>query len=637
MSTNAKKLSCFMLLILSVLTLCACGEKNYISMDRAKRAEATGPSWTVLVYMCGGDTESEYGLASQCIKEMMEPSYTENVNVVVQTGGASKWHINGIYPDYMQRFELQKGSMCLADQKMASNMGDYRTLEDFLKWGTQTYPADHYMAVIWDHGGSSLSGLAYDELNNNDCLNLEELSYAISLSGTKFDIIGFDAGLSANLETASAIASYGDYMVASAEYAPSCWDYKAAIECLIKYPNGVTGDICRVICDGAYAKCKEDKTDDIASLSVTDLSKISTLSQSFDGLAGVMLTSTDSIEGCAHLQRSLEYAHIYGANSSEEGYSNVIDLGNLASIVQEDTGLTSDILGQTLEEAVPYKVNGKYHDGASGLGVFYPLDNNPESVMKYMELDVSRNYKHYLRNMVTNTDAYTEEDYRTSQAWADYCNELMNMQVYTSINSDNYYELNLIGHMGIIKSVGVSRYMEDKNSGKLVSLDYDDKCDNQWDSGIFTYNAAKVPMLNGKNVTMRYVGWGGNYKIYTIPVMLNGSQTNLRVAYSASADSYEIIGAWKGLDKASGKADRMLEKTGFFDRITPVLAAQDGSYTLGKRFLVGFGGAKVQDKPLKNGSYQLQYNVKDIYGGSIVADSAKLDVSGSSKNISLIN
>lgn len=633
MNTNAKKLLCLLLIVFASLSLSACGGKNYISMERAKRTESTGPSWTVLVYMCGGDSESKEGLASECIKEMMEVSYSENVNVVVETGGSMQWHIDGIYPDYLQRFEMQKDGMCLVDQKMADNMGSYKTLEDFLSWGVKNYPAEHYMTVIWDHGGSSLSGLCYDELYGDDCLNLEELYYGISLSGTKFDIIGLDAGLSANLETASALSPYGDYMVASAEYATECWDYTAAIQCLIDYPNGVTADICRVICDAAYAKCKLAGVDSVASISVTDLSKISTLSQSFDGLAGVILTSTDSLDGCAHLQRSLEYAHVYGANASEEGYSNLIDLGNLAEIVQEDTGATSSILGQTLTEAVPYKINGKYHDGASGMGVFYPLDNNPDTVIKYINTDISSNYKQYLRNIVTNTAAYQESDYHTSNAWYYYTNELQNMQVYTDINKDDYYELNLIGYMGIVKTVGVNRSMYDEKNQKTVSLDFDEKCDSDWNGGIFTYNTASAPMLNGRYMTMRYVGWGGNYKIYTVPILLNGEPTNLRVAYSESSDSYEVMGAWNGVDTATGKADRTLRKVGFFDRVTPVLSAADGSYVLGKRFITGIGGVKIKNKKLKSGSYYLNYRIEDIYGNIIPSQGVKLDIDSSGKNM----
>lgn len=43
---------------------------------------------TVFVYMCGSDLESENGLASGDIEEMIAGSQSENVKFVIQTGGA---------------------------------------------------------------------------------------------------------------------------------------------------------------------------------------------------------------------------------------------------------------------------------------------------------------------------------------------------------------------------------------------------------------------------------------------------------------------------------------------------------------------------------------------------------------------
>src|SRR5579871_4601502 len=37
-----------------------------------------------------------------------------------------------------------------------SDMGDYRTLADFVQWGTKNYPADYMALVIWDHGSGAL-------------------------------------------------------------------------------------------------------------------------------------------------------------------------------------------------------------------------------------------------------------------------------------------------------------------------------------------------------------------------------------------------------------------------------------------------------------------------------------------------
>lgn len=40
------------------------------------------------LYMCGSDLESENGLASGDIEEMIAGSQSENVKFVIQTGGA---------------------------------------------------------------------------------------------------------------------------------------------------------------------------------------------------------------------------------------------------------------------------------------------------------------------------------------------------------------------------------------------------------------------------------------------------------------------------------------------------------------------------------------------------------------------
>ncbi len=628
-----KKVFTILLTAFLICLLCACSNKAVVTMERAERVPSTGSSWTILVYMCGSDMESQKGEATKCLEAMRSIDYPENINVVVETGGSKEWHTNGIYSDYLQRFEMQKGSMLLADQTASADMGNYRTFRDFLQWGIKAYPANHYMAVVYNHGGGSMTGTAFDELFENDCLNLEELSYAISLSGVKFDIIGFDASLMGNLETASALSQYGDYMIAPAEYSPASWNYAEAIQCIIDNPDADTGEISKVVCDAAYHGYDE-RTAEIASVAVTDLTKISTLAQSFDGLAGVMLTAADGLANCAHLQRNLQYTHIYGANSLGEGYTNMVDLGNLASIVQENTGTTSDLLGQILNETVIYVRNGKYHDGASGLGVFYPLDNSPETVDRYMEISISNNYNRYLKSVVIDPNSQLTNDYHSSWAWLDYNNEIQNFANHTSVNEDNYYELGLEGNMDIIKSVGVDIYhYNNDNNGVYAHLYRDSEPDSQWDSGLFTYDLKKIPMLNGKLVTMDFIGWGGAYKIYSIPVIINGDKSNIRIAYNPENGDYEILGSWRGIDPENGKSDRYLRKLKLFDRITPVFNTNEGGYVLGKPFTVGFNGVKISEKTPETGKYMLEYDVRDIYGNKLDVNSVLVDKRAAGKSM----
>lgn len=67
-------------------------------------------------------------------------------------------------------------------------MGDYNTLANFISWGTSKYKANHYMLILSGAGGGLMNGMAYDELNGNDSLNLEEISYGISAAGVNFDM-----------------------------------------------------------------------------------------------------------------------------------------------------------------------------------------------------------------------------------------------------------------------------------------------------------------------------------------------------------------------------------------------------------------------------------------------------------------
>ncbi len=63
-------------------------------------------------------------------------------------------------------------------------------------------------------------GFGYDEMYPDDMLSLSQIGNALSDSGIKFDIVGFDACLMGTIETAYMLEPYADYLVASEEYEP---------------------------------------------------------------------------------------------------------------------------------------------------------------------------------------------------------------------------------------------------------------------------------------------------------------------------------------------------------------------------------------------------------------------------------
>jgi len=288
--------------------------------------------WTVFIYMCGTDLESEDGSASANLNEICRPRATEEINVVVQTGGTKNWRLNGIPEDRLARYEVDGERLhCMAQLPLAS-MGDGDTLSDFLRWGIETFPAEKYMLVLWNHGGGTLGGVCYDELFGSDSLELDEVADALDETDAMFEVIGFDACLMATLENAAAVSGYGRCMVASEEFEPGGgWNYADMLDYLSRNPDIGGVQLGRRICDGYYQKCIKSGSENMATLSVIDLAVVPELTQAFDEMAREMGGISGEIEQLQELTRRVRRAENYGGNSPGEGYTNMVDLGDLVA------------------------------------------------------------------------------------------------------------------------------------------------------------------------------------------------------------------------------------------------------------------------------------------------------------------
>ena len=71
-------------------------------------AESKAPQkLTLMVYMCGGNLESTYSLATSDIQEMMSAKGAgDNVSVLLMTGGAQHWSVR-LHPDECHIQELK--------------------------------------------------------------------------------------------------------------------------------------------------------------------------------------------------------------------------------------------------------------------------------------------------------------------------------------------------------------------------------------------------------------------------------------------------------------------------------------------------------------------------------------------------
>ncbi|MBQ6146471.1 MAG: peptidase C11, partial [Clostridia bacterium] len=162
-----------------------------------------------MIYMCGTDLESKYGMGTSDLGEMVKATISDKVNVIVETGGCRAWKNNIVSSSVNQIYQVQTGGLRRLESDFGkSYMTDPDNLASFIQYCTKNFPADRNILIFWDHGGGSLSGYGYDEKQGSgfgvsaDTMTLPEIDAALKKGGCVFDWIGFDACLMATLETA---------------------------------------------------------------------------------------------------------------------------------------------------------------------------------------------------------------------------------------------------------------------------------------------------------------------------------------------------------------------------------------------------------------------------------------------------
>lgn len=208
---------------------------------------------TIMIYMNGSNLESDHGMATEDLSEILNATLSENVNVVIQTGGTRKWKTKAIASDHSQRFIVENGALTLVDDSLGQlDITDPQTLEDFIVFCDTYYPANRNMLIMWNHGSGAVYGFGYDEHSDDymAALTLDEMQTAIRNTGVKFEMIGFDACLMGGIETACAFYDSADYLIASEDFESGRgWEYQNWLTVLGMNSSTPMEDVAKVIID----------------------------------------------------------------------------------------------------------------------------------------------------------------------------------------------------------------------------------------------------------------------------------------------------------------------------------------------------------------------------------------------------
>lgn len=343
--------------------------------------------WTILVYMTADTNLEAHGLGD--LAEMVHAKHSDQVRVIVQCDRAEdddeETGHTGMEVGELGNFKGTKRLAIGTDDVVQiadigeADMGDPKTLADFIAWGVKAYPAQHTALVFWDHG-AGWPGYGGDESAHEDMLDLHELDAGLSAGMksaglTAFDIIGFDCCLMAALEVMNAVTPYGRTLICSEQLEPGeGWNYDAWLSALVANPAMPPAEIGADICDSFKAFFDEHPEKDVReqgvniTLAAVDSGKVPALVAAVDALATKLLAGLHDggRQAWLKLAKSLYAAEEY----SDTGHHDLADLA--AKLKGCGADAECDAVLKAVAAAVTHHIGSRGCPRSHGISIWFP-------------------------------------------------------------------------------------------------------------------------------------------------------------------------------------------------------------------------------------------------------------------------
>ncbi len=552
------------------------------------KVNKTDGTYTLCIYMCGSDLETKRGAASKNIDELLAAHLPENVQILLQTGGASTWRRHNIPSDSISRWKVEDGELVLLEQLPQANMGSSETLTGFLTFCAKESPKSEQSVILWNHGGGSARGICCDENYQMDTMKLTGLDEALFAGrkalGRKYAFVGYDLCLGANLDTAIVTARYARNMIASQEIESMYgWDYKKLAERL------GTSDFYEEMMKAYADKCRA-KQNYSYTISHIRLDSIKEVGEKFQELVGIM---KEKKENKPIVDAASDAIH-FGMNTDSEGYSEMIDLGSFA----DNLGFTE--LQEVLKQSV-MTMSGKMKKGVSGLSIYYPI-SGVSNLYSYLENTPVPEYADFLKKnygeavggkMIVFTDSGSasggELHIRLSTASLKYIQRVEYEVYYYYTRADGYSRWISYGADTDVTEEGAGGFTS-SFKGRWIQFGDEFVCCYPIDKRNNISTFASTCRLNGQAGTVRFTYDSKNRTFHTLGFLNSDGKQVARMEPVESGDELKVMFYELLADGEKRLCDGI----------------KGGVYTGKEKFSVG-------DVP--DGAYQIRMVVTDIYGG----------------------
>ncbi len=359
---------------------------------------------TVLIYMVGSNLESEAGLASEDIKEILNSDFSEdNLNVYLCTGGTKKWWLEDIPSDACEVYRITDEKLESIATLEGKNMGAATTLTEFMNlvYGETCDNTDYYSMIMWDHGGGTILGFGADENYQYDTLTMVEMDQGMKNTkliqeGRKLEWIGFDACLMGMLEVAELFSEYANYLIASEEVeSEHGWEY-SVLSTISKngHLDGLQAGKDLVDSYENYCMTMGTAVPEY-TMSCMDLSKVKDTISRLEKLTEVAAEEIRN-DGYSKIARRRDNSKTFGKISNQDFYDTV-DLYDLSLQLYDLYPDYVQSLWRKLDDFIVYTQSNV--PKANGVAIYFPYANKEYAsqwMEEYEKIGFSESYVKFL-------------------------------------------------------------------------------------------------------------------------------------------------------------------------------------------------------------------------------------------------
>ena len=442
----------------------------------------------------------------------------------------------------------------------------------------------------------------------------------------------------ATVDVAAVFQNVAKYLVGSEEVEPgNGWLYSGWLGELAANPAMEGDDLGIAICNTYYEGCEAVGTQDQTTLSVTDLTKLTPLLEAYESFGEEAFVAASQDPGFfAELGRAAAQSENYGGNTREQGYTNMVDLGHLARQTAWMLPSAQDV-SDALADCVIYQVGGIYRAEATGLSCYYSYNGDINDFNGYIANGAGLAFKHLYAYGLTGEMAEGGDEYLASLD----IQELPEIITLADMDwdgapldvDDEGTSFLVLGPEAydVLAGIGFSLYYVDEENDQMLLLGTDNDMTADWENGIFYDNFRGVwGAIDDCLVYMELSFEGEDYNLYSVPILLNGEQYNLQVAYDFTAEEWSILGASQGLDDTgmASKEMRLLEEGDVITTIWKMASysGDDDFEMYAAEELTVTADTAFGETALFDGSYSMVFEMWDAAGNYAYSDVVSFDV-----------